>query len=279
MSVDRDDAPPVLKGVFLLPSLITTCGLFAGFYSILASVNHDYRKAAISILIANVFDILDGRVARLTRTSTRFGTEYDSLSDVIAFGVAPGILIYTWALQPWGMAGWLAASTYVACGALRLARFNAQYDNAEKRHFIGLPIPAAAEVVATLVLLYYSLGYDGAAHKRVTLLLTTYLLAGLMVSSFKYFSFKETDLLRRQPFWSLVAGVIVLTLVVAMPELMLFLGFGGYAASAPARWATVRIRMSRRHRHQSPPPAPPVHSRPRLVAGGRSDRDTIDGPT
>ncbi|HYD48651.1 MAG TPA: CDP-diacylglycerol--serine O-phosphatidyltransferase, partial [Terriglobales bacterium] len=175
---DRDD-PPVLKGVFLLPSIITTGGLFAGFYSIIASVREDYWVAAIAILIANVCDILDGRVARMTRTSTRFGIEYDSLSDVIAFGVAPGLLVYTWALRPWGTVGWLAASIYVACGALRLARFNAQYDNAEKRHFIGLPIPAAAEVIASLVLLYYFAGGEGEPHKRVTLLLTTYALAAL----------------------------------------------------------------------------------------------------
>lgn len=274
MTEYHDEAPPVLKGVFLLPNIITTAGLFAGFYSIIASVREDYWMAAVAILVANVCDILDGRVARMTRTTTRFGIEYDSLSDVIAFGVAPGLLVYTWALRPWGSAGWLAASTYVACGALRLARFNAQYDNAEKRHFIGLPIPAAAEVIASMVLLYYFVGGEGETHKRVTLLLTTYALAALMVSSFKYFSFKENDLLRRQPFWSLVAVVFILGLVVAMPPVMLLIGFGGYAASAPVRWLVVRIRQARRrrgHGHrddaQQPPSPPP---RPRVIPGGRS---------
>ncbi len=235
-----DGSMPLRKGVFLLPNLLTTCGLFAGFFSVIASVRGDYQQAAVAVLIANVFDILDGRVARLTNTSTRFGIEYDSLADVIAFGVAPGVLIYTWGLAQWGTMGWLAASTYVACGALRLARFNVQYETTEKRHFLGLPIPAAAEVIASTVLLHYYLGGDGEVTKRVTLLLVTYALAGLMVSSFKYFSFKEAPLLRRQPFWSLVAVVFVLTLVTAFPQAMLFLGFAGYAASAPARWLYVR---------------------------------------
>lgn len=280
-----DDSPPVRKGVFLLPSIITTGGLLAGFYSVIASVRGDYWVAAVAILIANVCDILDGRIARMTRTTTRFGMEYDSLSDVIAFGVAPGLLVYCWALQAWGTAGWVAASTYVACGALRLARFNAQYDNAEKRHFIGLPIPAAAEVIASLVLLYYYFGGEGETHKRVLLLLTTFGLAGLMVSSFKYFSFKETELLRRQPFGSLVAVVAILALVVAMPPVMLFLGFGGYALSAPARWASVRWRFAYgRRRHGSVRPddlgaANPTPLRPRVLPGGKSTpRHNADEP-
>lgn len=240
-----DGSMPLRKGVFLLPNLITTGGLFAGFFSVIASVRGDYQQAAIAILVANVCDILDGRVARLTNTSTRFGIEYDSLADVIAFGVAPGVLIYTWGLSQWGTMGWLAASTYVACGALRLARFNVQYETSEKRHFLGLPIPAAAEVIASIVLLHHYLGGDGEVTKRVTLLLITYALAGLMVSSFKYFSFKEGELLRRQPFWSLVAVVFVLALVTAFPQVMLFLGFGGYAASAPLRWLYVRGKRVR----------------------------------
>lgn len=132
---------PIRRGVYVLPNLITTAGLFAGFYSIIASFHADFQAGAVAILVANIFDILDGRIARLTNSTTRFGIEYDSLSDVIAFGVAPGILVYRWALEPWGTWGWLGASLYVACGALRLARFNVQYDNAEKRNFLGLPIP------------------------------------------------------------------------------------------------------------------------------------------
>jgi CDP-diacylglycerol--serine O-phosphatidyltransferase len=268
-----DNAPH--RGVYLLPNLLTTGGLFAGVYSILASVRGDYWEAACAILAANVFDILDGRVARFTRTTTRFGIEYDSLADVIAFGVAPGILVYTWALQQWGTVGWLAASTYVACGALRLARFNVQYESSEKRHFLGLPIPAAAEVVASLVLLYYYFGGEGETHKRITLLLTTFALAGLMVSSFRYFSFKESELLRRQPFWSLVAVVLTLALVVAIPQIMLFLTFAIYALSGPGRWVYVAgRRMAARRRGRGDPGATPPEAsaptRPRVVAGGRS---------
>jgi len=271
---DSDENLPH-RGVYLLPNLLTTGGLFAGVYSILASVRGAYWVAAVAILVANVCDILDGRVARMTRTSTKFGTEYDSLADVIAFGVAPGILVYTWALRPWGTLGWLAASTYVACGALRLARFNVQYESSEKRHFLGLPIPAAAEVIAALVLLYYFVGGEGETHKRITLLLTTFVLAGLMVSNFRYFSFKESELLRRQPFWSLVAVVVTLALFIALPQVMLFLTFSLYAVSGPARWAYValkRMRTTRRGRtgpEATSTPAEEPPPRPRIVVGGR----------
>jgi len=157
----RPVGAPLRRGVYILPSLITTGGLFAGFYSVIASFRGDFFTAAVAVLVANVCDVLDGRVARLTNTTSRFGIEYDSLADLIAFGVAPGILVYRWALEPWGSWGWLAASLYVTCGALRLARFNVQYDVSEKRHFHGLPIPAAAEVIASTVLVYYYFGGEG----------------------------------------------------------------------------------------------------------------------
>ncbi|MFI5364665.1 MAG: CDP-diacylglycerol--serine O-phosphatidyltransferase [Candidatus Binatia bacterium] len=238
-------AVPAHKGVYLLPNVITTPGLFAGFYSVIASFRADFFYAAVAILVANVFDILDGRIARLTNTTSRFGIEYDSLSDVIAFGVAPGILVYRWALEPWGTWGWLAASLYVACGALRLARFNVQYETAEKRHFIGLPIPAAAELIAATVLLYYRFGGEGATHTHVILLLVTYALAGLMVSNIKYFSFKETELYHRQPFWILIALIVLLKLFIAEPQIMLFATFLLFASSGPARTVYIRVRRLR----------------------------------
>jgi len=244
----RDLRAPLRKGVYVLPNLITTGGLFAGFYSIIASLRTDFETAAISILVAQVFDILDGRIARVTRSTSRFGIEYDSLADLVAFGVAPGILVYHWALQPWKSWGWLAATLYVACGALRLARFNVQYDNVEKRHFTGLPIPAAADVIAATVLMYFYLGGEGAANKRFILLLVTYALAGLMVSNIRYFSFKEVDLYRRQPFWMLVAVILVVKVVIAEPQWMLFLGCCAYAISGPARWAVVTARRVRLRR-------------------------------
>ncbi len=282
-------ATPIRKGVFILPNLITTAGLFAGFYSIIASLHADFLLAAIAILVANVCDILDGRIARLTNSTTRFGIEYDSLSDLVAFGVAPGILVYRWALEPWGTWGWLAASLYVACGALRLARFNVQYENAEKRHFLGLPIPAAAEVIAAIVLVYYRFGGEGETHKHFILLLVTYALAGLMVSNIKYFSFKETELHRRQPFWILIAIIVVLKLFIAEPQIMLFATFVLYASSGPLRWVFVRGRrvrtqMRRRGRpadasasfvgpRPEPHDVPPVSPPPLVSLRGRRGRN------
>jgi len=282
----RAGRTPLRRGVYILPNLITTAGLFAGFYSVICCFHADFLWAAISILVANVFDILDGRIARLTHTTSRFGIEYDSLSDLIAFGVAPGILVYRWALEPWGTWGWLAASLYVACGALRLARFNVQYDNVEKRHFIGLPIPAAAQLIASIVLVYYRFGGEGETHKHVILLLVTYILAGLMVSNIKYFSFKETELYRRQPFWILIAIIVVLKLVIAEPQIMLFTGFLCFSLSGPMRWVLVRGKRvrTRMRRHRRPaevhamagrgpePDADPTPSRRSASGGGRSGR-------
>ena len=247
---------PLHRGVYVLPNLFTTGGLFAGFYSLICSMRGDFQAAAVFILVAQIFDILDGRIARLTRTTSRFGIEYDSLADLIAFGVAPGILVYQWALEPWHTWGWLAASLYVTCGALRLARFNVQYDNVEKRHFIGLPIPAAADVVASTVLLYYYLGGEGATSKHVILLLIIYALAALMVSEVRFFSFKETKLYRRQPFWLLVGAIVLIKLIIAAPQPMLFMGCAAYALSGPSRWVLLRLRRARprrRTRRPSPP--------------------------
>jgi CDP-diacylglycerol--serine O-phosphatidyltransferase len=230
---------PLRRGVYVLPNLLTTAGLFCGFYSIIASLHGEFLIAAIAIMAANVFDTLDGRVARVTKTTSRFGIEYDSLCDLVAFGVAPAILVYCWALAPWGTFGWLAASLYVTCGALRLARFNVQFDNVEKRHFIGLPIPAAAEVVASTVMLYYFFGGEGATYRHLIVLIMVYTLAALMVSNVRYFSFKEFDIHHRQPFWVLVVVILALKLFIAEPQICLFATFILYAASGPARSAWV----------------------------------------
>ncbi len=243
---------PLRKGVYVLPNLITTAGLFAGFYSIIASLRGEFLIAAIAIMAANVFDVLDGRIARVTRSTSHFGIEYDSLCDLVAFGVAPAVLVYRWALEPWGTWGWLAASLYVTCGALRLARFNVQYDNVEKRHFTGLPIPAAAEMVASTVLLYYYFGGEGATYRHSIVLLMVYALAGLMVSGLRYFSFKEIHIHRRQPFWVLVAIILLLKLFIAEPQLCLFTGFFLYVVSGPARSVWVRGRWLLRRRWLGP---------------------------
>jgi CDP-diacylglycerol--serine O-phosphatidyltransferase len=240
----RRRIPPLRKGVYLVPNLFTTGGLFAGFYSIICTLNHQYRMAAIMILVAQLCDMLDGRIARLTRATSSFGIQYDSLADLVAFGVAPGILVYQWALRTWGRWGWLAASLYVTCGALRLARFNVQIASVEKRHFVGLPIPAAADVIAATVLLYYWLGGEGETGKHIMMLLVIFAVAGLMVSEIKYYSFKEIRFHHRHPFSVLLLLIALIYLTVGQPEVMLFLGIASYALSGPAvlltRWLTGR---------------------------------------
>lgn len=230
------------KGVYILPNLFTSGGLFCGVFSVVQTIKENYLYAAVAILVALVFDALDGRIARMTKTSSQFGVEYDSLSDVIAFGVAPGVLAYRWALEPWGVWGWLAASLYVICGALRLARFNVQVNVVSKKNFVGLPIPAAAAVVATTILMYFFLGGEGATNKHITLLFLIYALAGLMVSSIPYYSFKEIHLYNRQPFWTLLLGIILIQLTIAEPQIMLFSLFACYALSGPV---AVLIRFVR----------------------------------
>lgn len=229
----RRRIPPLRSGVYLLPNLVTTLGLFAGFYSIIATLSHQYRVAAIMILLAQLCDMLDGRIARLTRTASSFGVQYDSLADLVAFGVAPGILVYTWALRPWGRWGWLAATLYVTCGALRLARFNVQIGTVEKRHFVGLPTPAAADVMATTVILYYHLGFQGDTSKHLTMLLVVFGVAALMVSEVRYFSFKEIRLHHRHPFPVLLGLIFVALVTLGAPEFMLFVTMSGYALSGP----------------------------------------------
>jgi CDP-diacylglycerol--serine O-phosphatidyltransferase len=229
-SYDRRES--LKRGVYLLPNLVTTGGLFAGFYGIVATMNGHYDLAAWFILISAVFDALDGKVARLTGTTSRFGVEYDSLVDLVSFGVAPGLLMYSWALQPFGKFGWLAAFLYVVCGALRLARFNIQVNTVESRRFVGLPIPAAAAMVASCVLLFYHLGGTGTI-KKISVLLLIYVLAYLMVSNHSYHSFKDPELVKRQPFGFLVLAIIFIIIIVAQPEIMLFSLASIYVVSGP----------------------------------------------
>lgn len=221
------------KGIFLVPNLFTTCNLFSGFYALVAVFNSDYVIAAIAILVAIVFDILDGRAARSTGTSSRFGMEYDSLSDIVSFGLAPGLLIYSWALSSYGRIGWVAAFLFVVCGALRLARYNVESSNKEPRDFIGLPIPAAACLIATLVLFDHHILALGKAVKPQLILMVTYVLAFLMVSNIRYHSFRDLRLGDQRPFHILVSMVLILLLFLAAPQLMLFGVFTVYVLSGP----------------------------------------------
>ena len=232
------------KGIYILPNLFTTGSLFAGFYSMVASTNGDFRTAAIWILVSSIFDGLDGKVARLTGTASKFGVEYDSLADMVAFGVTPGLLMYCWALRPFGRLGWLAAFLFVACAALRLARFNVQVTTVESKRFVGLPTPAAASMVSSTVLLFSHFGWPS-SYKKLAILVLIYLLAFLMVSNFRYYSFKDPELIKRQPFFFLVAAVLLLTIIAAMPVQMLFILFIGYIFSGPAGFVLTWPRRRR----------------------------------
>lgn len=241
------------KGVYLLPNLITAAGLFAGFFVIVSTIDGDYKKAAWFILLAAIFDGLDGKVARLTGTTSKFGMELDSLADVISFGVAPAVLLYDWALRPYGKLGWLAAFFFVICGALRLARFNVQVTTVESRRFVGLPIPAAACIVATCVLLFFQLGGTGTI-RMVSMVFLVFLLAFLMISNLPYMCFKDMELFKRQPFRMLVLAIMLLIVIVARPEIMLFLIGMSYLASGPI--AYYFFWNNRRHQGVPPPSKP-----------------------
>ena len=220
------------KGIYILPNLLTSISLFSGFYSMIATIDKRFTYAAVAIFVSAVFDMLDGRVARMTGSSSKFGVEYDSLSDVIAFGVAPGLLAYVWALKAYPKFGWVAAFLYVACGALRLARFNIQAENVQKKHFLGLPIPAAASVIAASVLFYAWLGFPGEI-KESYMAVLVYILAFLMVSDVRYVSFKDMAFFKGRPFRSTVTAIMLLVIISIEPQAVLFVGTLLYALSGP----------------------------------------------
>jgi len=227
---------PRKRGIYLLPSVLTTFGMFAGFYSIISSINGDFTVAAISILIAMMWDTLDGRVARLTNTQSAFGAEYDSLADLVSFGIAPALLVYQWSLYELGRFGWLAVFVYLACAALRLARFNTQVGTADKRYFQGLPSPAAAGVIASMIWLKI---WTFASFDSDLISMGYYLGAGitilcglLMVSNLRYYSFKEFDS-KKASFRFLLIVILSLIILVYKPNIILFTGFFVYLLSGP----------------------------------------------
>lgn len=240
------------KGIYILPNLLTAASLFSGFYSIMATLNGNYSTAAIWVFIALVFDGLDGKVARLTGTTSRFGVEFDSLSDLVSFGVSPALMMYVWVLKPFGRLGWLAAFLFLACGALRLARFNVQVNTVEMTRFVGLPIPAAACMVSSTVLLFSHFGWPS-SYKRLAVIALIYLLAFLMVSSIRYYSFKDPELIKRQPFGMLVLAIVLLIIVVAEPAIMVFTLMLCYVLSGPLTalfsWPRRRREKAEQNRH------------------------------
>jgi len=220
------------RGIYLLPNLFTTAGLFSGFYAIVASMNERYIEAAVAIFIAMVFDGVDGRVARMTNTESEFGAEYDSMADIVSFGMAPALVMYNYALADLGKLGWLAAFIFVAGGALRLARFNTNLGSADKRYFQGLAIPSAAAVVAGLVWVGTEYGIDGADIGSFAALVT--IAAGLlMVTNFRYHSFKDVDWKGRVSFVVILVIVLAFVIVATQPSLVLFAIFFLYALSGP----------------------------------------------
>ncbi|HBF43006.1 MAG TPA: CDP-diacylglycerol--serine O-phosphatidyltransferase [Desulfobacteraceae bacterium] len=247
------------RGIYVLPNLFTSASLFSGFYAIIAAIQGRYETAAIAILISCLFDGLDGKVARFTNTTSKFGTEYDSLSDLIAFGIAPAILAFQWALKPFGRLGWLACFMYVICGALRLARFNVQKNTVEAKYFKGLPIPAAASFISSLLLFSNALG--GLAESKHILIITMiYILSFLMVSSINYPSFKELELKNQKPFNVLVAFVLVLLVIAYKPKIMLFFVLVIYILSGPIITmyrSQKRLAVANRHL-EKPPTAQPA---------------------
>ncbi len=226
--------------ILILPSLFTTGNLFCGFFSIVHSMNHDLLSASYAILLAGVFDVLDGRVARMAKATSKFGVEYDSIADVVSFGIAPALLLYSWMLHGYGRVGWAGAFFFAACGALRLARFNSMADeDMPKSYFIGLPIPAAANVVATLVIAYHDTPF---AWAQFVVLPLAFALGLLMVSSIRYRSFKDFDVRHKRNFFWLVLLVGMLAFIAIRPELSMVVLFGYYAAWGPLREIMVLLK-------------------------------------
>jgi CDP-diacylglycerol---serine O-phosphatidyltransferase len=240
------DAPPenhqeLSTKFYPLPCMFTIASLFCGFYSMIYAVKGEFYTSAIAILVAAIFDALDGRVARMTRTTSQFGVELDSLCDMVSFGVAPGFLAYLWALQPYGRYGWLAAFLYVAMTSLRLARFNSQNVKSGVKDFVGMPCPAAAAMIVTSVMFCHSLGITGEV-KHISLLLLVYLLSYLMVSTHRYLSFKSRRLSRFQTFQVLVAMLLVFVMTAMEPDVVPFILFLIYTASGPGLAIYQRLR-------------------------------------
>jgi len=253
---------PRPRGIYLLPNLFTTGCLFFGFYAIVAAIDENFARAGVAIFVAMVLDGLDGRTARMTKTETPFGKEYDSLADMVSFGLAPAIVAYQWGVvrisdfgEAWGRIGWLAAFFYAAAAALRLARFNARSATADKRYFEGLPSPSAAAVVAAFI--WFSSGWrEPGLPGLIVAFVVTATAGALMVSSFSYPSFKQFDLDRRIKFVYVLLVPVFFWLIAQDPPTMLLSMFATYAISAPVLWLFRKIRRAGRGgTPAAPPPA------------------------
>jgi CDP-diacylglycerol--serine O-phosphatidyltransferase len=242
---------PRHKSIFLLPNLFTTAAMFAGFYAIIAAQTGRFSAAAIAIFIAMILDTVDGRVARMTNTQTEFGAEYDSLADLISFGLAPALVMYQWSLiflndagPGWAKLGWLAAFFYTAAAAMRLARFNVPSADEDKRYFTGLPSPTAAALMIGMVWIWHDTGYSGEVF-RIPAFLLTIIVGGLMVSNIKYLTFKDIDYKSRVPFLGILLALVALILIAFDPPKVLFTGFLIYTLSGPVA-VLMKLRKTRK---------------------------------
>ncbi len=245
--MSKDENRQRRKGIYLLPNLFTTAALFAGFYAIIAAIKGQFADAATAVFIAMILDGLDGRVARMTNTESAFGAQYDSLSDMLSFGMAPSLVVYLWGLSTLGKLGWLAAFVYTAGAALRLARFNTQVGVSDKRYFQGLPSPAAAAVVGGMVWVLVDNGYTGEAltlQLQVIAAFVTAVIGILMVSNVRYYSFKVFNPKDRIPFMAMILMVAVIVLISVDPPQVLFASFLIYALWGPIS----NLVQLRRHR-------------------------------
>lgn len=242
----QKQAKPSQRGIYLLPNLLTTAALFSGFYSIVAAMKGIYDTAAIAIFISMIADGLDGRVARMTNTQSPFGAQYDSLSDVAAFGVAPALVIYSWSLHYLGKIGWLAAFLFTATVALRLARFNSQSSDNDKKYFQGLPCPSGAGIIASIVWMASVYDIDGFV-VALPVAVITVIVAALMVSTIRYSSFKTIDFKGHVPFFTIVLAVFVIAAIAMQPPEILFIIFFGYLISGPVMtlWQLRRVKRQR----------------------------------
>ncbi len=250
MDITEEQQPKYTRrrGIYMLPSMFTILGLLCGFFALIASIQGDYEAAAWAIVAAAVFDMLDGRVARLLNAETAFGAELDSLCDMLSFGVAPAVLVYLWALTSFGKLGWLAAFLIVACSALRLARFNVQLATQDKRYFQGLPTPALALFMASAVLFHNSFGV---APVGIVWLIASVILAWLLVSNVRFLSGKDIDLKQKRPFTVVIFMLAAIVLLVADPHHVLFIVFFAYCVHGPVLsvWQTqkaARYRLAKR---------------------------------
>jgi CDP-diacylglycerol--serine O-phosphatidyltransferase len=263
------------RGVYILPNSLTLAGMFFGFYAITTAIKGDFPRASWLILVAMVFDGIDGWVARMTNTTSRFGLELDSLSDLVAFGVAPAVLLYTWALEPFGRLGFATAFLFAACGALRLARYNVQMTKEEKLSFTGMPIPAAATIVAAMVIFYHTLKTEPPV-KSPYVLGFAWLLSGLMVSTLRFHGMKELKLAEKKPFWFLVAVVVMLYILAVHPPVAVFSFAMAYLLLGIIENIYLQLKKLKQKRQKSVPfkgPKPKKGSKIKEEKDNEDDKD------